>query len=191
MRAVRRWILPLAVVLLAAACSGDEGTATPPPASATQPAAATPSRTETIMPPVRTPTPTSSPFLSPTATGPPPTSSPSPTPTATEPSVSVTPPPGKLDMKVLNYSTPVKPGEVAFIALIAKLGSTCTVKLDYSVEKDSQPNRLKPKPVDSAGLVDWTWKVQQTQPQTITATASCSDQNERGTRQFTIEVVTG
>ncbi len=92
-------------------------------------------------------------------------------------------------MKVLNYSTPVAPGQQAFVTILAEPGSRCSVKLEYSAEAEVGPARLQEKPVDGEGLVDWTWRVRQDRPMTVQATANCKSDDAFGNRQFVIEII--
>lgn len=170
-------ILLLAFPLLAAGClGGDDSTPTPAPPAPTTPAPTTdtstaePSKTPaaTLTPRPRTPTPTE-------------------TPVATEtPRVIETPDPGDLAMKVLNYSTPIVPGQLAFITLISEDGATCTARLTYSNDEAAGPTRLRPKQISPVGQVDWTWKVGKSDPQTIDVAATCKKGGKQGLRTFTI-----
>lgn len=171
---IRRFsILLVTVPLLAAGClGGDDSTPTPAPT------AASPTDTSTVEPSI-----TPSGTLTPRPRTPTPTETATPTKT---PRVIETPDPGDLTMKVLNYSTPIVPGQLAFITLISEDGATCTAKLEYSKDEEAGPTRLRPKEISPVGQVDWTWKVGKTDPQTIDVSATCKKGNKEGLRTFTI-----
>ena len=174
-----------AVALVAAAAclgGGDDASPTDTPGGAgsstatttSTPGEGTPSDTPTDAP---SPTPPATRTSTPTATV-------SPTPT---PEVVPTLDEGKLQMKVLNYSQPVIPGGNAFVTLVSDQAEWCVAELAYS-KAAAGPTRLQRKNISAVGQVDWLWRVQASEPQQITVTATCQGSGKKGVRQFTIDI---
>jgi hypothetical protein len=178
-------VLLLAALVAASGCLGGDDETRAPSGTATLTVAPgdgtnTPGETATGT---ETGTGTATSTASAPATGTP-TETPTPTPTPTVIIVPTTDP-GTLEMKVLNYANPIVPGQIAFITLIAEQGASCIATLKYSGE-EAGPTRLQRKEISPVSQVDWTWKVQESEPQTIDVTATCMGNGKMGVREFTI-----